>query len=68
MIALSSNGDKRKLSIDSIEAYAYETREDLVSEKEEIKYNNITKKKQKKKKQKNIIQIGHKFLIIDIKY
>ena len=63
MIALSSNGDKRKLSIDSIEAYAYETREDLVSEKEEIKYNNITKKKQK-----NIIQIGHKFLIIAIKH
>ena len=63
MIALSSNGDKRKLSIDSIEAYAYETREDLVSEKEEIKYNNKIKKKQK-----NIIQIGHKFLIIDIKY
>ena len=63
MIALSSNGDKRKLSIDSIETYAYETREDLVSEKEEIKYNNKIKKKQK-----NIIQIGHKFLIIDIKY
>ena len=63
MIALSSNGDKRKLSIDSIETYAYETREDLVSEKEEIKYNNITKKKQK-----NIIQIGHKFLIIGIKH
>ena len=63
MIALSSNGDKRKLSIDSIETYAYETREDLVSEKEEIKYNNITKKKQK-----NIIQIGHKFLIIAIKH
>ena len=68
MIALSSNGDKRKLSIDSIETYAYETREDLVSEKEEIKYNNITKKKQKKKKQKNIIQIGHKFLISAIKH
>ena len=63
MIALSSNGDKRKLSIDSIETYAYETREDLVSEKEEIKYNNITKKKQN-----NIIQIGHKFLIIAIKH
>ena len=63
MIALSSNGDKRKLSIDSIETYAYETREDLVSEKEEIKYNNITKKKHK-----NIIQIGHKFLIIAIKH
>ena len=52
MIALSSNGDKRKLSIDSIETYAYETREDLVSEKEEIKYNNITKKKQRRNKRR----------------
>ena len=49
MIALSSNGDKRKLSIDSIEAYAYETREDLVSEKEEIKYNNKIKKKKRRR-------------------
>ena len=52
MIALSSNGDKRKLSIDSIETYAYETREDIVSEKEEIKYNNITKKKQRRNKRR----------------
>ena len=49
MIALSSNGDKRKLSIDSIETYAYETREDLVSEKEEIKYNNKIKKKKRRR-------------------
>ena len=31
-------------SIDSIEAYAYGTRNDLVSEKEEIKCNNIIKR------------------------
>ena len=30
-------------SIDSIETCAYETRKDLVSEKEKIKYNNIIK-------------------------
>ena len=30
-------------SIDSIEAYAFETSKDLVSEKEEIKCNNIIK-------------------------
>ena len=31
-------------SIDSIETYAYGTRENLVSEKEEIKCNNIIKR------------------------
>ena len=31
-------------SIDSIEAYAYGTSNDLVSEKEEVKYNNIVKR------------------------
>ena len=30
-------------SIDSIETCAYETRKDLVSEKEKVKYNNIIK-------------------------
>ena len=30
-------------SIDSIETYAYGTRKDLLSEKEEIKWNNIIK-------------------------
>ena len=30
-------------SIDSIEAYAYETNKDLVSEKEKIKFNNKIK-------------------------
>ena len=35
--ALSSNYDKRMQSIDSIEAYGYGTRRDLLSEKEEIK-------------------------------
>ena len=42
-IALKSNDDKRMQSIDSIETYAYETSKDLVSEKEEIKCNNIIK-------------------------
>ena len=43
-ISLSSNDDKRMQSIDSIEAYAYGTSNDLVSEKEEVKYNNIVKR------------------------
>ena len=43
-IALSSNYDKRMQSIDSIETYAYGTSKDLVSEKEEIKCNNIIKR------------------------
>ena len=30
-------------SIDSIETYAYGTSEDLITEKEHIKWNNITK-------------------------
>ena len=42
-IALSSNDDKRMQSIDSIETYAYGTSNDLVSDKEEIKCNNIIK-------------------------
>ena len=40
-IALGSNDDKGMQSIDSIETYAYETIKDLVSEKEEIKCNNM---------------------------
>ena len=35
-IALSSNGDKRMKSIDSIERYAYGTSKDLVSKKKRI--------------------------------
>ena len=42
-IALSSNYDKTMQSIDSIETYLYGTRKDLVSEKEDIKCNNIIK-------------------------
>ena len=42
-IALSSNDDTKMQSIDSIETYAYGTNKDLVSEKEEIKCNNIIK-------------------------
>ena len=37
---LSSNGDKRMQSIDSIETYAYGTSKDPVSGKEEIKHSN----------------------------
>ena len=42
-IALSSNDDKIMQSNDSIEICAYGTHKDLVSEKEEIKSNNIIK-------------------------
>ena len=42
--ALSSTDDKRMQSIDSIETYAYGMSKDLVSEKEEIKCNNIIKR------------------------
>ena len=42
-LALSSNIDKRMQSIDSIEIYSYGKSKDLVSEKEEIKCNNIIK-------------------------
>ena len=63
-------------SIDLIETYAYVTSKDLVSKKEEIKCNNIIKRYKKwlvfmmlqKKTQKNIIQIGHRFLIIHTDY
>ena len=42
-IALSSNDNKRMLSIDSTETYAYWRSKDLVCKKEEVKYNNIIK-------------------------
>ena len=42
-IALSSNYDKRMQSIDSIKTCAYGTTKDWISEKEEIKRNNIIK-------------------------
>ena len=42
-IALSSNDNKRMQSIDPTETHAYGTNQDLVSEKEEIKCNNIMK-------------------------
>ena len=44
-IALSSHDDKRMKSADSIETYAFGTRKDLVSEKEEINFNSATKEK-----------------------
>ena len=40
-IALGPNDDKRIQSIDLIETYAYRTSKDLISEKKEIKCNNI---------------------------
>ena len=43
-VALSSNNDKRMQWIDSIETNAYGTSKTLVSEKEEIKCNNIIKR------------------------
>ena len=44
---ISSNDDKRMQSVDSIVRYAYGTSKDLVSEKEEIKCNNIVKRYKK---------------------
>ena len=43
-IVLSSNDAKRMQSIDSLETHAYGTSKDLVSQKEEIKCNNIIKR------------------------
>ena len=43
-IALSSNDGKRIQSIDSIETYGYGISKNLISEKEEIKCNNIRKR------------------------
>ena len=43
-VALSSNNDKRMQWIDSIETDVYGTSKTLVSEKEEIKCNNIIKR------------------------
>ena len=59
-VALSSGDNERMQSIDSIETYAYGISKVLVSEKEEIKCNNIIKQYKKwltlmmlqKKKQK----------------
>ena len=75
-IHLILNEDKRMQSIDWIETYAYGTSKDLVTEKGEVKCNNIIKRYNKwlilmilqEKKQKNITQIGHKFLIIYMEY
>ena len=43
ILSLSSNDNKRMESIGSKETYVYGTRKDLASEKEETKYNNLTK-------------------------
>ena len=45
--AVISNDDKRIQSIDLTKTYAHETSKDLVSEKEEIKCNNIIKQYKK---------------------
>ena len=44
IITLISNDDERMQSIDYIELYAQVTIKELVSKKEEIKYNNIIKR------------------------
>ena len=46
-ISVTSYDDKRMQSIDSIETYAYGTRKDLISEKEETKCNNKIKRYKK---------------------
>ena len=43
-VALNSNGYKGIQSVDSIETYEYGTSKDLVSNKEEIKCDNIIKR------------------------
>ena len=48
-ITLSSNDDKRIQSIDSIEKYGYGISKDLVSDKQEVKCNNIIKNIKHKK-------------------
>ena len=71
-IELSSKDGERMQSFDLIKTYTYGTGKDLVSEKEEIKCNNIIKQYKKwltlmmfqKKTKKNTIQISHQFLII----
>ena len=52
-MALSSDDDKRMQSTDPIETYVYGTyvhayRKDLVSEKEKIRFNNISKRDKKR--------------------
>ena len=42
-IVLNSNGNKRICSIGSIEAYTYETSEDLIRKKEKVKRSDIIK-------------------------
>ena len=58
--AFSSNDDKRMQSFDSKETYAYGMRKDPVSEKEEIKCNNITKRYKIDFTKENILMILQK--------
>ena len=59
-------------SIDLIETYAYKTGKDLVSEREEIKCNNITNDTKMTNFddviKENIIKINYKFLIVHTEY
>ena len=59
-------------SIDLIETYAYRTGKDLVSEREEVKCNNITNDTKMINFddviKENIIEINYKFLIIHTEY
>ena len=59
-------------SINSIETHGHRTCKDLVCKEKEIKCNNIIKQYKNvyfiKKTQKNMIQIGQKFLTIHTKY
>ena len=61
------NDNEGKQSIYSIETCAYGASKNLVSEKEEIICNNVDVSNKGEHK-KNIIQIGHKFLIIRTEY
>ena len=51
-ITLSSNDHTRMQSIDSVVTYPFRVRKDLVSEKEEIKCNNIMKQYKNNKLQR----------------
>ena len=58
--AFSSNDDKKMQSFDSKETYAYGMRKDPVSEKEEIKCNNIIKRYKIDFTKENILMILQK--------
>ena len=70
-ILLSVNDDKRIQSSDSLAPYTFGTRRELVYKKEENKCNDEIKQCSQwltLMVKKNIIQTGHKFLIIHTEY